>query len=77
MAQGKPVPSGASFSIRLQEAELQAARVIGRGNASRGIRVAIRMAAQQQLRTETLSSILRSASIIAKQMEARARDTAY
>lgn len=76
MAQGKPVPSGVSISVRMQAAELQAARVIGRGNASRGIRVAVRMAAQQQLRTETLSSILRSAAVIAKQMEDRARDTA-
>jgi len=69
MAQGKPVPSGVSISVRLQAAELQAARVIGRGNASRGIRQAIRMAASQHVRSAPLSSLLRSAALVAKQME--------
>jgi hypothetical protein len=69
MARGVPIPSGVSYTLRMTKQEMDAARVIGNGNAAEGIRIALRYCHERDLKAQPLSSILRSAAWMAKELE--------
>lgn len=69
MPRGVKIPSGVSYTLRMTAQEMEAARAIGNGNAAEGIRIALRYCHQRDLRAQPLSSILRSAAFMAKELE--------
>ena len=69
MPKGVPIPSGVSYTLRMTAEEMAAARQIGNGNAAEGIRVALRYCHERDLKAQPLSSILRSAAWMAKELE--------
>lgn len=69
MPRGVPIPSGVSYTLRMTAEEMAAAKRIGNGNAAEGIRVALRYCHERDLKAQPLSSILRSAAWMAKELE--------
>lgn len=69
MPRGVKIPSGVSYTLRMTTQEMEAARVIGNGNAAEGIRVALRYCHERDLKAQPLSSILRAAAWMAKELE--------
>ena len=51
--------------------EIEAARRLGAGNISLGFRQAIRYACYREMRPTSLSTMLRSAAILAAELEAK------
>lgn len=62
--------SVSTAGARLDARDRQIALELGNGNLSQGIRFALRYAAKQQARTAKLSTILKSAAVMAARLEA-------
>jgi hypothetical protein len=62
--------SVSTAGARLDARDRQIALELGNGNMSQGIRFALRYAAKQQARTAKLSTILKSAAVMAARLEA-------
>lgn len=63
--------SSAVSGVRLSPRERLIAQRLGNGNISQGVRYALRLAANEQASTARLSTILRSAAVMAAAMERR------
>lgn len=68
----RPKGKGRNFTvnIRMTREEIEAARKLGGGNVSQGFRQAIRYACWKDMRPVTLSTMLRSAAVLAAELEA-------
>lgn len=55
--------------VRLTGSDRRIAEELGNGNISQGVRYALRLAAKQQAQTAKLSTILRSAAVMAAALE--------
>jgi len=66
-----PKGKGRNFTvnIRMSREEIEAARKLGDGNISMGFRHAIRYAAAREMKPIKLSVLLRSAAVIAQNLE--------
>lgn len=66
-----PTQRGRNFTvnIRMSREEIEAARKLGGGNISQGFRQAIRYATTRELQPIKLSTMLRSAAVLAKDIE--------
>jgi hypothetical protein len=60
-----------TVNLRISQEEIDAARELGNGNISMGVRWAIRYASERKMRPVTLSTLLRSAAVLAGDLEAR------
>lgn len=58
-----------TVNIRMSREEIEAARKLGDGNISMGFRHAIRYACWKEMTPITLSTMLRSAAVMAKDLE--------
>lgn len=69
----RPKGKGRNFTvnIRMSREEIEAARKLGGGNISMGFRQAIRYACWKEMRPTSLSVMLRSAAVLAAELEAR------
>lgn len=69
----RPNGKGRNFTvnIRMSREEIEAARKLGGGNVSMGFRQAIRYACWKDLRPVSLSVMLRSASVLAAELEGK------
>lgn len=67
----RPNGKGRNFTvnIRMSREEIEAARKLGGGNISQGFRQAIRYACHREMRPTSLSTMLRSAAILAAELE--------
>lgn len=63
--------SVSTAGARLSPQDRLIALKLGNGNLSQGIRFALRFAARQQAKTAKLSTILRSAAVMAARLEER------
>lgn len=63
--------SVSTAGARLSAQDRLIALELGNGNLSQGIRFALRFAAKQQAKTAKLSTILRSAAVMAARLEER------
>jgi hypothetical protein len=73
LAKGK----GRNFTvnIRMSREEIEAARKLGDGNISMGFRQAIRYACWKEMKPITLSTMLRSAAVMAQNLENATRSS--
>jgi hypothetical protein len=62
-----------TVNLRISQEEIDAARELGNGNISMGVRWAIRYASERKMRPVTLTTLLRSAAVLAGEMEAKRR----
>jgi hypothetical protein len=62
-----------TVNLRISQEEIDAARELGSGNISMGVRWAIRYASERKMRPIALSTLLRSAAVLAGEMEAKKR----
>lgn len=69
-----PRNKGRNFTvnIRMSREEIEAARKLGGGNISMGFRQAIRYACWKEMRPTSLSVMLRSAAVLAAELELEA-----
>lgn len=69
----RPKGKGRNFTvnIRMTREEIEAARKLGGGNISMGFRQAIRYACFREMRPTSLSTMLRSAAILAAELETK------
>ena len=58
-----------TVNIRMSREEIEAARKLGSGNISQGFRQAIRFAMDRKMRPIKLSTMLRSAAVMAQDLE--------
>jgi len=58
-----------TVNIRMSREEIEAARKLGDGNISMGFRHAIRYATDRDMKPVTLTTLLRSASVLAQDLE--------
>ena len=67
----RPKGKGRNFTvnIRMSREEIDAARKLGGGNISQGFRYAIRYANERDMKPVTLTTLLRSATILAQDLE--------
>jgi hypothetical protein len=66
-----PAQRGRNFTvnIRMSREEIEAARKLGGGNISQGFRQAIRYATERDLKPVKLATMLRSAAVLAQDLE--------
>jgi hypothetical protein len=66
-----PAQRGRNFTvnIRMSREEIEAARKLGGGNISQGFRQAIRYAIERDLKPVKLATMLRSAAVLAQDLE--------
>ena len=66
-----PAQRGRNFTvnIRMSREEIEAARNLGGGNISQGFRQAIRYATERDLKPVKLATMLRSAAVLAQDLE--------
>ena len=66
-----PAQRGRNFTvnIRMSREEIEAARKLGGGNVSQGFRHAIRYATERDMKPVTLATLLRSATVLAQDLE--------
>lgn len=69
---GRKIPSGFSYSIRLDPELMDIARELGSGSAAAGIRRALRSCARRDAKPVPLSQLLRSAAFMASDLEDQA-----
>jgi hypothetical protein len=71
----RPKGKGRNFTvnIRMSREEIEAARQLGGGNISQGFRQAIRYAVDRDMRPVTLTVLLRSATVLAQELEERCK----
>lgn len=67
----RPKGKGRNFTVnvRMSREEIEAARKLGDGNISMGFRQAIRYACWKEMKPVTLSTMLRSAAVMAQTLE--------
>ena len=67
----QPVNKGRNLTvnIRMSREEIEAARKLGGGNISQGFRHAIRYATERDMKPITLTTLLRSAAVLAQDLE--------
>lgn len=67
----RPDGKGRNFTvnIRMSREEIEQARELGGGNVSMGFRWALRYATDRNMRPITLSTMLRSAAVLAQELE--------
>lgn len=67
----RPKGKGRNFTvnIRMSREEIEKAREIGAGNVSMGFRWALRYASERKMRPVTLTTLLRSAAVLAAELE--------
>ena len=72
-----PKGKGRNFTvnIRMSREEIEAARKLGDGNISMGFRQAIRYACWREMKPITLSTMLRSAAVMAQNLENATRSS--
>jgi len=72
-----PKGKGRNFTvnIRMSREEIEAARKLGDGNISMGFRQAIRYACWKEMKPITLSTMLRSAAVMAQNLEDATRSS--
>jgi hypothetical protein len=58
-----------TLNIRVTEEEIEAARILGNGNASHGFRIAVRYASNKRIKPIQLSTLLRAAAEMAAELE--------
>ncbi len=70
----RPDGKGRNFTVnlRLSREEIEEARRLGAGNVSMGVRWALRFATNRKMRPIPLSTMLRSAAVLAIELEERA-----
>jgi hypothetical protein len=68
----RPNGKGRNFTVnvRMSREEIEAARHLGDGNISMGLRWAVRYANSRNMKPIKLSTMLRSAAVLAADMEA-------
>lgn len=71
--QGRKIPSGESYSVKLTPDLVLMARELGSGSIAAGIRRSIRSCSQRSAQPVLLSSLLRSAAYMAADLEDRAK----
>lgn len=71
----RPKGKGRNFTvnIRMSREEIEQARELGGGNVSMGFRWALRYATERKMRPITLSTMLRSAAVLASELETKKR----
>jgi hypothetical protein len=71
----RPKGKGRNFTvnIRMTREEIEQARELGGGNVSMGFRWALRYASDRDMRPMTLTTLLRSAAVLASELEDRKR----
>jgi hypothetical protein len=71
----RPKGKGRNFTvnIRMTREEIEQARELGGGNVSMGFRWALRYASDRNMRPMTLTTLLRSAAVLASELEERKR----
>jgi hypothetical protein len=71
----RPKGKGRNFTvnIRMSREEIDQARELGGGNVSMGFRWALRYASDRNMRPVTLSTLLRSAAVLASELETKKR----
>jgi len=67
----RPVNKGCNLTvnIRMSREEVEASRKLGVGNISQGFRHAIRYATERDMKPVTLTTLLRSAAVLAQDLE--------
>lgn len=67
----RPNGKGRNFTvnIRMSREEIETARKLGGGNVSQGFRHAIRYATERDMKPVTLTTLLRSATVLAQDLE--------
>ena len=68
---GKGKGRNFTVNLRISQEEIDAARTLGNGNISMGVRWAIRYATERRMRPVSLTTLLRSAAVLAAEMEAK------
>ena len=68
-----PKGRGRNFTVnlRMSREEIETARHLGGGNISMGVRWAVRYASGRKMKPITLSTLLRSAAVLASEMETK------
>jgi hypothetical protein len=71
----RPKGKGRNFTvnIRMSREEIEQARELGSGNVSMGFRWALRYASDRKMKPVTLTTLLRSAAVLASELEAKKR----
>jgi hypothetical protein len=71
----RPKGKGRNFTvnIRMSREEIEQARELGGGNVSMGFRWALRYASDRNMRPMTLTTLLRSAAVLASELEEKRR----
>lgn len=69
----RPNGKGRNFTVnlRMSREEIEQARALGGGNVSLGVRWAVRFASDRKMRPMTLTTLLRSAAVLASDLEER------
>lgn len=69
----RPKGKGRNFTvnIRMSREEIEQARQLGGGNVSMGFRWALRYATERRMKPITLSTLLRSAAVLASELESK------
>lgn len=62
-----------TVNLRMSQEEIDVARTLGNGNVSMGVRWAVRFAHDRHMRPVTLTTLLRSAAVLAAELEANRR----
>ena len=62
-----------TVNLRMSQEEIDVARQLGNGNVSMGVRWAVRFATDRDMRPVTLTTLLRSAAVLAAELEATRR----
>jgi len=60
-----------TLNLRMSQEEIDVARALGNGNVSMGVRWAIRFAYDRRMKPVTLTTLLRSAAVLAAELEAK------
>jgi hypothetical protein len=58
-----------TLNIRITDEEIEAAKLLGNGNASHGFRIALRYASTKRIKPIQLSTLLRAAAEMAADLE--------
>jgi hypothetical protein len=69
----RPKGKGRNFTvnIRMSREEIEQARQLGGGSVSMGFRWALRYATERRMKPITLSTLLRSAAVLASELESK------
>jgi hypothetical protein len=60
-----------TVNLRMSQEEIDVARTLGNGNVSMGVRWAVRYAHDRRMRPVSLTTLLRSAAVLAAELESK------